>query len=242
MCGRYSGRNIERMALIISVITGEKFETVLARYLRAANGGVRYNIAPSQQNVVVAPAADGNPVAAAMKWGTFVSFSPQSAPTFLVNARSETALEKRTFREAFQKRRCLVPADGFFEWQRNAKGRPQQAYYFQRKEGAAYHMAGLCWPPEGDQPERYLILTTAPNELLQPIHDRMPVILTDDMARQWIDPSTSSTEAGALCRTYPASDMIAYPVGSVVNNARNDVPECVVPVIPEAGEIQGTLF
>lgn len=245
MCGRYSGRNIERMALIISHITGEDYEAVLARYRRSLNGGVRYNIAPSQENVVVAPDQAKKPAATKMRWGNFVSFAPGSPPTFLINARSETALEKRTFSKALKERRCLVPADGFFEWKRDEKGRTKQAYYFQRKEGAAYFMAGLYWAAEGDQPNRYIVLTTAPNALLEPIHDRMPVILTDDAAKGWLDSSTTGEDARSLCLTYPASDMVAHPVSAIVNSAKNDVPECVMPVLvsPESqGETQGSLF
>lgn len=244
MCGRYSGRDIERMAFTISLITGEPYEVVLARY-RQSTPKPRFNIAPSQNNVVVAPGAARKPTVSTMKWGNFVSFAPASPPTFLINARSETALEKRTFSKALKERRCLVPADGFFEWKRDEKGRSKQAYYFQRKEGAAYCMAGLYWPAEGDQPERYIVLTTAPNELLEPIHDRMPVILPEVAAKRWVDPATTGEEARGLCLTYPAAEMVAHPVSSIVNSAKNDVPECVLPVLPHAQieeTRQGELF
>jgi putative SOS response-associated peptidase YedK len=232
MCGRYSGKDIERMAFTIAHITGEPYEVVLARYRRGEFGGIRYNIAPSQNNVVIAP-RDKKPGTTKMKWGNFVSFAPASPPTFLINARSETALEKRTFSKAFKERRCLVPADGFYEWKRDAKGRSKQAFYFQRKGGAAYCMAGLYWPAEADQPERYIVLTTAPNELLEPIHDRMPVILPEEAANRWLDTATSGEDARSLCLTYPAAEMTAYPVSSVVNSAKNDLPECIVPVMAE---------
>lgn len=233
------------MAYTIAHITGEPYEVVLARYRGSPHAGVRYNIAPSQQNVVVAPNRGKEPAATTMKWGNFVSFSPSAAPTFLINARSETALEKRTFSKALKERRCLVPADGFFEWKRDAKGRAKQAYFFQRKEGAAYFMAGLYWGADDEQPDRYIVLTTAPNELLEPIHDRMPVILDDAAAKRWVDTSTSGEDARALCKTYPAGEMVAHPVSSVVNSAKNDVPECVLPVMvtPDPPvDAQGSLF
>jgi putative SOS response-associated peptidase YedK len=232
------------MAYVIAIITGEAYEDVLARYRGHLHQGVRYNIAPSQTNVVVVP-QDNGPQATTMKWGHFATFAPGKPPTFLVNARSETALEKRTFSKALKERRCLVPADGFYEWKRDAKGRSQQAYYFQRRGGEAYMMAGLYWPAEAEQPENYLVLTTAPNELLEPIHDRMPVMLPEDDAKRWIDPALSAEEARQLCRTYPASEMTAYPVSTVVNSAKNDVPECIVPVMvapTSPHESQGSLF
>lgn len=244
MCGRYSGRNIERMAYVISVITGEPYEKVLASYREHLQPKPRFNIAPAQNNVVVAPEPAAPPQARIMKWGHFAAFGPGSPPTFLINARSETALQKRTFARAMQERRCLVPADGFYEWKRDAKGRSQQAYYFQRKDGAAYMMAGLRWPAEGDQPEHYIVLTTAPNELLEPIHDRMPVILPDDAAKRWIDPAVSGEQARELCQTFPAAAMTSHPVSTIVNSAKNDVPECIVPVLTAepAPDPQGELF
>jgi putative SOS response-associated peptidase YedK len=217
------------MAFIIAYITGERYEDIIARYRSLLNGGVRYNIAPAQENLVVAPGDRKKPILTTMKWGHFVTFGSDSPPVFLINARSETVLQKRTFAESMNERRCLIPADGFFEWKRDAKGRAKQAYYFQRKGGEAYWLAGLYWNAEGKQPNRYIVLTTAPNELLRPIHDRMPVILTDDAARQWMDSSLTGDQAHALCETFPASEMISYPVESIVNSAKNDVPECVVP-------------
>lgn len=233
------------MAYVIAIIMGEAYEDVLARYRFALGGKPRYNIAPAQQNVVVAPDGGEKARATTMKWGHFASFAPGSPPTFLINARSETALQKRTFARAMNERRCLIPADGFFEWKRDGKGRSQQAYYFQRAGGEAYVMAGLSWPAEGDQPARYIVLTTAPNELLQPIHDRMPVILTEDGAKQWIDRSLTGEQARPLCVPFPGAEMTSYPVSSIVNSAKNDVPECVVPVLrlPDPPqESQGTLF
>ncbi len=242
MCGRYTGRNVERMALIISHITGEDYEVVLARFRQSDAGGARYNIAPSQQNVVVAPLDAGAPAAGTMRWGNFVSFGPGSRPTFLINARSETARQKKTFSDAIRTRRCLVPADGFYEWKRDEKGRSLQAYYFQRKEGAAYWMAGLYWQEDPEQPRRYIVLTTAPNELLEPIHDRMPVMLTEDDARRWVDQATPEENALALCRTFPAAEMQAHPVSDFVNKPANEGPACIEPVEPKARPVQGELF
>jgi putative SOS response-associated peptidase YedK len=236
MCGRYTFQQAEAMRRLIESLTGEAYEAMMARF----------NVAPSQVNPVLVPGPARKPRAAKMKWGTFVSFSPEAPPSFLINARSETALKKRTFAPALQARRCLVPADGFYEWKRDPKGRAKQAYYFQRTGGEPYLMAGLRWDPEGDQPDRYIVLTTAPNALLEPIHDRMPVILTGDDALRWVDPAVTAEQAVALCRSYPADAMTAHPVSTVVNSARNDVPECIVPVSDspelEPPSAQGELF
>jgi putative SOS response-associated peptidase YedK len=233
------------MAYVISVITGEDYDVVLARYHAHYTQAPRYNIAPSQENVVVVPAPRHGPRMAKLKWGHFRSFARESSPTFLINARSETALQKPTFKAAMNQRRCLVPADGFYEWKRDERGRAKQAYYFTKKDGGAYFMAGLSWPAQVDQPENYIILTTSPNELLKSIHDRMPVILTDETAKQWIDESLSGEQAVALCQTFPAAEMNGYPVSAAVNSAKNDGPECIVPVArceEPPKESQGTLF
>lgn len=236
MCGRYTFQQAEALRRLIESFTGEAYEAMLARF----------NIAPSQVNPVIVPGPARKPRAVKMQWGTFVSFAPDSPPTFLINARAETVLQKRTFTQAIKERRCLVPADGFYEWKRDPKGRAKQAYYFQRTGGAPYLMAGLHWDPEGDQPDRYIVLTTAPNALLEPIHDRMPVILTGEAAERWVDPAVTGEQAVALCRSYPATGMTAHPVSTIVNSARNDVPECIVPVSdsPEVEQpgAQGELF
>jgi putative SOS response-associated peptidase YedK len=234
MCGRYTIKNPDLLAALISRLTGEPYEIVRARY----------NISPGQGSPTIRVTPQPHRVLE-RKWGHFARFAPDEPPMFLVNARSETALTKRTFAPALRERRCVVPADGFYEWKRDAKGRSKQAYHFQRREGAPYVMAGICWEPEGDQPDRFIVLTTAPNELLAPIHDRMPVMLREDVVEQWLDPKVPAERALGLCVPFPAAEMTGYPVSTIVNNAKNDVPECIVPVQPAAeppAEEQGSLF
>jgi putative SOS response-associated peptidase YedK len=234
MCGRYTIKNPDLLAALISRLTGEPYAIVRARY----------NIGPGQGSPTVRRAPQ-RPRALEQKWGHFARFTTDEPPMFLINARSETALQKRTFTQALRERRCVVPADGFYEWRCDAKGRSKQAYHFQRQEGAPYVMAGICWDAEGDQPDRFIVLTTAPNELLAPIYDRMPVMLHEDAVEQWLDPKVSAERAMGLCVPFPAADMTGHPVSTIVNNAKNDVPDCIVPVQPLAelpAEEQGMLF
>jgi len=149
----------------------------------------------------------------------------------LINARSETAAAKPAFRAALRRRRCLVPADGFYEWQRR-EGR-KQPYHMRRRDGAPFALAGLWerWEGPDGAIDSCALLTTAANELMRPIHDRMPVILDPQTFDLWLDPSMQDVErVQSLLRPYPAEAMIAYPVSPMVNNARNDNPQCVLPL------------
>lgn len=237
MCGRYALKNPDAIARLIARLTGEPYELVRGRY----------NVAPGQINPTVrkVKSEPHKILAEEMKWGHFAQFSPEGPPTFLINARSETAMTKRTFAAGVRQRRCVVPADGFYEWKRDDKGRSKQAYHIQLKDGEPYWMAGIFWEPEGEQPTRYIVFTIAPNALMAPIHDRMPVILRDEEAKLWADPETPIERATGLFRAYPADGMEAYPVSALVNSVANDVPDCVVPVLrgPESPkEEQGALF
>ncbi len=194
----------------------------------------RYNIAPTQTIGIVR--ARGSPATrewADVRWGLVPSWSPQpTTQTPLFNARSETAAEKPAFREALQMRRCLVPADGFYEWKREGrKGRP---YVFRRKDGAPMVFAGLweSWGRGSAPPlESCTILTTTPNALVAQAHDRMPVILTAEAFARWLDPlSTQAAAVRDLMSPLPAELMEAFPVGPQVGDARFDDPSCIVPV------------
>lgn len=151
----------------------------------------------------------------------------------LINARSETAAEKPTFRRAFRRRRCLIPADGFYEWQVMRSGR-KQPVYVRFKAGGVFAFAGLwaCNSSAGggerDELYRCTILTTTPNELLEPIHNRMPVILPSSAFEAWLDPGESDPFVlQQMMRPYPASEMSAYVVDCTVNNPRNNSPACI---------------
>ncbi len=156
------------------------------------------------------------------------SEKPKFAP---INARSEDIMGKVMFKQSVQKRRCLVPADGFFEWKRLDE-KTKIPHFIIRKNREPFFIAGIYEAATATRPETYALLTTGPNELMREIHDRMPLILPREKARRWVRPGAVSSEVVAgLCVPLPAAEMRAYPVSMIVNNARNDVPECVEPVM-----------
>jgi putative SOS response-associated peptidase YedK len=148
----------------------------------------------------------------------------------MINARSETAPEKPSFRRAFRERRCLIPADGFYEWKRVNGGK--QPYYIHMKEERPFAFAGLweSWKDEGGPEIRSCaILTTKPNALAREIHDRMPVILPAGSYAAWLDPEAEKEELVALLVPYPEDEMETYPVSRFVNSPQNNNPRCVEP-------------
>jgi putative SOS response-associated peptidase YedK len=225
MCGRYS----------ITVLLNELrerfgFETDLESLVP------RYNLAPSQDAPVII-AGDGGKVLRRMRWGLIPSWADNpKIGNRLINARSETAAEKPSFRAAFRRRRCLVPADGFYEWKKNPETSKKTPMRITLAEGEPFAFAGLweTWTASGGDPtETFTILTTSPNELLGTIHHRMPVILKRSAENIWIDPEKEDPqELTSLLRPYPAEEMMAYPVSTVVNSPANDLPAC----LEETGE------
>jgi putative SOS response-associated peptidase YedK len=149
-----------------------------------------------------------------------------------INAKAETATEKPMFRDAFRRRRCLVPADGFYEWRR--EDMRKQPVYICMKDREPFAFAGLWehWEnQDGQAIESCTILTTEPNDLLKPIHNRMPVILDPKDYDLWLDPDVRDAgKPSALLGPYPPEDMAAFPVSLRVNNPRNDDPECIEPL------------
>lgn len=196
----------------------------------------RYNIAPSQGILAVRAAPDGGDgarEAAVLRWGLVPSWAKDpDIGNRMINARAETVAEKPSFRAAFRRRRCLVPATGFYEW-RAASG-PKQPYTIGMADGGPFAMAGLWehWTePDGAAVETCAILTTEANELLRPIHARMPVIVAPSDFDLWLDPALAMPELLApLLRPFDAAAMAAHPVSRHVNNVRNDDPACLEPV------------
>jgi putative SOS response-associated peptidase YedK len=190
----------------------------------------RFNIAPGQAVAVVRemPEAQDRRLAY-LRWGLIPAWADD--PSFgnrLANARSETAAAKPSFRSAFRSRRCLVVADGFYEWQR-ADGR-KQPYFVGLRGDRPFGLAGLWerWEKGGEPVESCTILTTQANGLMRPIHERMPVIVPPDRYGLWLDPRCHDTAMlESLLRPFPAEGMLAYRVSALVNNTRNDVPRCV---------------
>ena len=149
----------------------------------------------------------------------------------LINARGETVAEKHSFRHAFKQQRCLVLADGFYEWKR--EGKAKQPYFIRMKDHRLFAFAGLWehWEKQEPAIESCSLITIHSNAVLAPIHDRMPVILLEHAYSSWLDPSLNNTVyLSGLLEPYGAEEMEAYPVSLMVNNPRNDQPECVVPM------------
>ena len=194
----------------------------------------RYNIAPSQEvPAVIQNREVGGREFRPFRWGLVPSWAKDPAiGNRTINARSETAATKPAFRKPFGERRCLILADGFYEWKRD--GSRKQPYYIKLRDGEPFAFAGLWdhWAPADGQPlETCTILTTTPNALVQPIHDRMPVILPSNAYGAWLDRTVSDVPTvQALLTPYPADEMIAYPVSTRVNNPAHDTPECVLPL------------
>jgi putative SOS response-associated peptidase YedK len=192
----------------------------------------RYNIAPTQ--AVAAVRASGGPEKrdlAFLRWGLIPSWADDPAiGNRLINARAETVAQKPAFRTAFRQRRCLVLADGFYEWQR--LGSKKLPYYFRMRDGQPFAFAALWerWEDAGKALETCTLLTTEANELLRPVHERMPVILEPSSYNRWLDPACQQVDLlQTLLRPSRSEDMIGYPVSSLVNNPRNDNPKCVEP-------------
>ncbi len=168
-----------------------------------------------------------------MRWGLIPSWAADAAiGARTINARSETAASKPSFREPLQKRRCLIPADGFYEWLRS--GKHKQPFCFEVRDGAVFALAGLWdrWTGlDGHAVSTCTILTTTPNELLADVHDQMPVILAPEHYGRWIDPSMQDVaSAVGLLKAFDSNLMRRYPVSTRVNLVANDDPECSAPV------------
>jgi putative SOS response-associated peptidase YedK len=192
----------------------------------------KYNIAPTQPVLAVREGGAGRE-AAFLRWGLVPSWA-KDAKASPINARSETAADKPMFRAALRKRRCLIPASGFYEWLALAGQKRKQPYCFRPKDEKPWGFAGLWerWAGPAGPVESCCILTTEANDLVRPVHDRMPVILPAQHWPAWLD--TALQDAGQLApllRPYPAEAMRAYPVGPLVSNPRNDGPDCLAAAV-----------
>ena len=189
----------------------------------------RYNIAPTQDALVVRETPEGNREAVTLRWGLIPFWAKdRSIGSRLINARAEGVVDKPAFRAAFRRRRCLVPADGFFEWRTLASGR-KQPYYIRLASGEPFAMAGLWeqWrPPAGDAIATFTIVTTAANAELRALHDRMPVIVAPTDYDEWL----SSPNPSALLGPWAGTAFAIAPIGTRVNDVRNDDPELLRPV------------
>lgn len=192
----------------------------------------RWNVAPTQAAAVVRRDRDGRRELAMLRWGLVPGFARDaSGAARLINARSETAAVKPSFRQAWASRRCLVPADGFYEWQAIDGGK--QAWRIGLRGGAVLALAGLWdnWidPETGQGLQTFTVLTCPANQRLAAFHERMPVILAPADWAAWLDPATPPARLHGLMRTFPVEAMAWYRVSPHVNAVRNDDPACFAP-------------
>jgi putative SOS response-associated peptidase YedK len=218
MCGRYSLVPTENIAARFDV---QQEQLSLQP---------RYNVAPSQTMPVVVRNSPNRLVE--MQWGLIPSWSKEPRVQFsTINARAESIAKSPVFRGPFKSRRCLVPASGFYEWQRTGQGK--QPYCIRLNDGELFAFAGLydIWrDAEGHELYSYTIITTAPNELVAPIHNRMPVILHREDEDVWLDKGADPARLMSLLTAYPASAMETYPVTRAVSNPANEGAEMVQPI------------
>jgi putative SOS response-associated peptidase YedK len=227
MCGRYTLHHTPKeIAERFGVEPAEEFLSP------------RYNIAPSQIVPVIRRHQSGDSFRemAGCKWGLIPYWAKDpKIGNNLINAKAETITEKPSFKQAFTKRRCLIPADGFYEWQKRGK-EPSQPIYVRRRDGGLFAFAGLweIWrTPEGEALETCTIITVEPYELISKIHHRMAAILKPDDEAAWIDPNSEVDDLLRLLRPYGSDELEAVPVSRAVNSPATDSPDCIAPI--EAG-------
>ncbi len=230
MCGRYvSAAPVEDLA--------KYFSTAVPEHTLEAN----FNVAPTTE-VYAVRANDGQRALASMRWGLVPFWAKNlKVGSKMINARSETASSKPAFRRAFTKRRCLLPADGFYEWQKIEGQKTKQPYFIHRVDDEPLVFAGLYefWHPKDDEGNDLehaelvvscAILTTSANETMRPVHDRMPVMLAPRAWDDWLDPAADLDFVTSLMVPAPESLLTMYPVTTAVNSVRNQGAELLEPV------------
>lgn len=218
MCGRYS---------ITTPVDG-----LLQHFLfeEMPNLAARYNVAPTQEVPVVRLESDGRRHLRLLRWGLIPSWAKDRKIAYkTINARAETVAEKPSFRSAYRKRRCLILADGFYEWRKEGEGK--QPYRIVMADRGPFAMAGLWefWRDPADQSpvESCTIIVTEANAYLSRLHHRMPVILAPDDHARWLDPGADGATLQGLLKPFEAAPLVAYPVSTHVNKPANDDPACL---------------
>lgn len=188
----------------------------------------RYNIRPSQLVPTIIN-TDPDEIIHTV-WGIH-PFYDKTGRMFLINARNDS-MTKPTWKKLIQEQRCLVLADGFYEWQKQPNSKIKIPFRFELKDMEPFAFAGL-WQyeedEEGTKVPHSVIITTAPNKVVEPVHDRMPVILTKDHEKEWLNPDTDADQAIGLLKPYPAKEMTSYLISTALNNPRNDSAEIIEP-------------
>lgn len=221
MCGRFS--LIQNLHTIAS-----RYDAVYASNLEYNE---RYNIAPSQQILAVINDGSTNRLGQ-LRWGLIPFWAKDAKIGYkMINARAETLQEKPAFKHSFKRKRCIIPADSFYEWK--AENNVKKPMRIQLKSHEIFSLAGLWeqWEQNGETIYSCTIITTAPNALMEDIHDRMPVILKREDEESWLNRSIEDTDSlKQLLTMYPAEEMEAYEVSSEVNSPKNDNPNIIIPV------------
>lgn len=224
MCGRYTlaATNLGEVRARFPIGEGVELRT-------------RYNVAPGDEVLAVTTDREGTPRGELLRWGLVPTWA-QTPDTGLkmINARIETVAERPTYRSLIERFRCLIVADGFYEWQRAPDGH-KQAFHIGRANGELFAFAGLWSIWHGDDGQKLrtcTILTTAANRALAPVHDRMPIILARPQERAWLGRDAAPHELLGELRGLPAGETELRPVGPAVNDARYDGPECLAPATP----------
>lgn len=223
MCGRYTLTAPEQLALRFD-LDPDAVPAV----------ETRYNIAPTQQVPVIVAGTDGRLELEWMRWGFQPAWATESRRPAPINARAESLQERAYFRSALRQGRCLIPADGFFEWQVRPDRAGKQPMYIRLADGGLFALAGLYARGAGqaDGVGTCAIITTTPNSLMEPIHNRMPAILARADEARWLERDITTPEAVLDClRPYPTAAMAAYPVSAHVNAPRHDGPELIAPLV-----------
>ncbi|HEV7299270.1 MAG TPA: SOS response-associated peptidase [Tepidisphaeraceae bacterium] len=224
MCGRYTLRRVDLVRAAFDAMPTLPFEEFTER--------PQYNIAPSQDVAVVRVNGKGERVLGLVRWGLIPSWTKDKPKQQPINARAETIATSGMFRQAFERRRCLVPVDGFYEWRK--LGDRRQPMFVHRTDDAPFAFAGLWerWRPDPDvEPvDTMTIVTTSPNALMSPIHDRMPVILDRHDYARWLDRDAPGTAVSDLLKPYSGNDLVATPVSTRVNSPRNNDCDCIAPL------------
>jgi putative SOS response-associated peptidase YedK len=224
MCGRYT-----------LVKKAENIEQRFGATLEKENVGQNFNAAPTQVLPVI---SNADPSAVSFyKWGLIPFWAKDaSIGNKMINARAETLTEKPAFRKSLQQKRCLVVADGFYEWKK--EGKTKQPFRITLKDNGLFAFAGLWdeWKDDkGNKVQSFTIITTDPNELMAPIHNRMPVILPPAYEKHWLSADLKPADAMELLLPYNAAEMEAYPVSTLVNSPANNSPELIDSLEKSAG-------
>lgn len=222
MCGRYSQSS--EISKLIS-----QFQVPLPHFEYSP----RYNIAPSQDVPIILHQEEKT--LALYRWGLIPFWvKDPNIGQGMINARAETLREKPSFKRLIQRKRCLVPADGFYEWRLSPKTKTKTPMRIVLKSRTVFSFAGLWdnWKgPDGKEISSFTIITTQANSALQSIHHRMPVILSKEDESLWLDSKADSTLIMALLKPYSPDDMFLFPVSNMVNSPKNDSPDCVSPFL-----------